>query len=147
MITGEYKYSLDEKGRLMIPVKIRGEITGNVLVVTRGIEKCLWVFQPEEWKDISKKLLTSTSIFKEKTRLIHRRFIAPAQELEIDKSGRIAIPPTLREYGGLLKDCIVIGMLNRMEIWDEETYKTYWENKEAEFLEAAEEIGENVKMF
>ena len=141
MITGEYRYSLDEKGRLMIPAKIRTDITGNVLILTRGIEKCLWLFSPEEWKDISGKLLSSTSIFQEKTRLIQRRFIAPAQEVEIDKSGRIVIPSTLREYGGLKKDCIVIGMLNHLEIWDDVVYQDYWEDKEQEFQTAAEELG------
>jgi MraZ protein len=141
MITGEYRYSLDDKGRLMIPAKIRTDITGNVLVLTRGIEKCLWLFSPEEWKDISGKLLSSTSIFQEKTRLIQRRFIAPAQEVEIDKSGRIVIPSTLREYGGLKKDCIVIGMLNHLEIWDDVVYQDYWEDKEQEFQTAAEELG------
>lgn len=141
MITGEYRYSLDEKGRLMIPAKIRSDITGNILILTRGIEKCLWLFSPEEWKSISDKLLASTSIFQEKTRLIQRRFIAPAQEVEIDRSGRIVIPSTLREYGGFKKDCIVIGMLNRLEIWDDVVYQDYWEDKEQEFQAAAEELG------
>jgi len=141
MITGEYRYSLDEKGRLMIPAKIRADITGNVLILTRGIEKCLWLFSPEEWKIISGKLLASTSIFQEKTRLIQRRFIAPAQEVEIDRTGRIVIPSTLREYGGLTKECIVLGMLNRLEIWDDVVYQNYWEDKESEFQAAAEELG------
>jgi MraZ protein len=141
MITGEYRYSLDEKGRLMVPAKIRADITGNVLILTRGIEKCLWLFSPEEWKIISGKLLASTSIFQEKTRLIQRRFIAPAQEVEIDRTGRIVIPSTLREYGGLTKECIVLGMLNRLEIWDDVVYQNYWEDKESEFQAAAEELG------
>lgn len=141
MITGEYRYSLDDKGRLMIPAKIRTDITGNVLILTRGIEKCLWLFSPDEWKNISGKLLSSTSIFQEKTRLIQRRFIAPAQEVEIDKSGRIMVPSTLRDYGGLKKDCIIIGMLNHLEIWDDVVYQDYWEDKEHEFQAAAEELG------
>jgi len=141
MITGEYRYSLDEKGRLMVPAKIRADITGNVLILTRGIEKCLWLFSPEEWKSISGKLLASTSIFQEKTRLIQRRFIAPAQEVEIDRTGRIVIPSTLREYGGLTKECIVLCMLNRLEIWDDVVYQNYWEDKESEFQAAAEGLG------
>jgi len=144
MITGEYRYSLDEKGRLMIPARVRSEIAGNVLVLTRGIDRCLWLFPPEQWKSKSEQLLSSTSLFHEKDRLIHRRIIAPAQEVEIDRSGRIVVPPTLREYGGLAKDCIVLGMLTHLEIWDEPAYRQYWEASEGRFLEAAEEIGDRL---
>jgi MraZ protein len=146
MITGEFNYSLDDKGRLMIPAKMRSEIMGNILILTRGIEKCLWLFIPEVWKKISESLMTSTSIFQEKARMIQRRFIAPAQEVEIDRSGRIIIPPTLRDSVGLKKECIVIGMLNRMEIWDEVAYREYWESKESEFQAATEEIGAHLKI-
>ena len=145
MLTGEYRNSLDEKGRIMIPAKIRYEIAGSVLIVTRGIENCLWLFPEDQWKRISEQLLGSTSVFNERARLLHRRFIAPAQEVEIDKAGRVTISPTLREYGGLKKDCIVLGILNRMEIWDEEVYRAYWDNKEKEFREAAEEIGDKLR--
>ena len=146
MLTGEYRCSLDEKGRLMIPSRIRSEISGNQLVLTRGIDSCLWLFPPEEWRIISEKLLSSTSIFQEKARLIHRRLIAPAQETEIDRSGRITISSTLREYGELAKDCIVLGMINRLEIWDDGIYRTYWDSKENEFQEAAEAIGDTLKI-
>jgi MraZ protein len=146
MVTGEYRYSLDEKGRLMIPAKIRTEMSGNMLVLTRGIDRCLWLFPPDEWKLISGKLLESFSIFQKKARLIHRRIIAPAQETEIDRTGRITIPQTLREYAELNKDCIIIGMLKRLEIWDEEIYKSYNDINEEEFQEAAEEIGNGLKI-
>jgi len=146
MVTGEYRYSLDEKGRLMIPAKIRTEISGNVLVMTRGIDKCLWLFPPEEWTDISEKLLGSFSIFQKKARLIHRRIIAPAQETEIDRTGRITIPQTLREYANLKKDCIIIGMLKRLEVWDDDVYRSYSDINEDEFQEAAEEIGNELKI-
>ncbi len=145
MITGEYRYSLDEKGRLMIPAKVRAEIPGSVLVLTRGIDRCLWLFPPEQWKNKSEQLLSSTSLFHEKDRLIHRRIVAPAQEVEIDRSGRIVVPPTLREYGGLIKDCIILGMLTHLEVWDEPTYRQYWEESEGRFLEAAEEIGDRLR--
>ena len=146
MVTGEYRYSLDEKGRLMIPARMRTEIAGNILVLTRGIDRCLWLFPPEEWSEISSKLLESFSIFQKKARLIHRRIIAPAQETEIDRTGRITIPTTLREYAGLNKECIIIGMLKRLEVWDEEVYRTYSDINEEEFQEAAEEIGNELKI-
>lgn len=146
MIIGEYRISLDEKGRIMIPARIRSDIAGNLLIITRGIDQCLWLFPPDEWKLISDKLLATTSIFQEKARMMHRRFIAPAQEVEIDKAGRIMVPTTLRSYGGLKKDCIIMGMLNHLEIWDEEFYRGYWEDKEEDFQQAAEEIGEKFKI-
>ena len=146
MITGEYRYSLDEKGRLMIPVRMRAEIPGNVVVLTRGVDKCLWLFTFEEWKKVSQSLIGSTSLFQEKARLIQRRIIAPAQETEIDRSGRIIIPSTLREFANLKKECIILGMLESMEIWDEVTYREYLEENESKFKEAAEEIGNKITL-
>ena len=144
MLTGEFKYSLDEKGRLMIPQPIRQAITGNVIVITRGIDRCIWLFPPEEWKTISQNLIDAASPFLEKTRLIQRRILAPAQELEIDRSGRISIPVTLREYADLKKECIILGMLKSIEIWDEAIYNEYWNENESRFRSAAEELGDKI---
>ncbi|HEY9594552.1 MAG TPA: division/cell wall cluster transcriptional repressor MraZ [Spirochaetia bacterium] len=141
MITGEFRCSLDEKGRLLIPAKMRTEVTGNVVVLTRGVENCLWLFPPEEWKTFSEKLVGSTSLLQEESRLIQRRMIAPAQENEIDKAGRIVIPPTLREYAGLSKDCIILGLKKYIEIWSEASYQDYLTANEAKFKEAAEKLG------
>ena len=146
MLTGEHRCSLDDKGRLLIPAKIRSEISGSILVLTRGIDKCIWLFPPDEWRSISEKLMASTSVFQEKARMIQRRFIAPAQETEIDRNGRIIISPILREYGELSKDCVILGMLSRLEIWAERIYRSYWDNKEEDFQEAAEEIGDKLKI-
>jgi MraZ protein len=144
MLTGEFKYSLDEKGRLMIPQRIRQAITGNVMIITRGIDRCIWLFPPEEWKSIAQNLIDSTSLFLEKTRLIQRRILAPAQEIDIDRTGRISIPQTLREYAGLKKDCIILGMLKYIEIWDESIYTNYWNENESRFRDAAEELGDKI---
>jgi MraZ protein len=141
VITGEFRNSLDEKSRLMIPSKLRSEVPGNVLVLTRGVDRCLWLFPPEEWKRISDNLMDSTSPFHARARMIQRRIIAPAQEIEIDKAGRITIPPTLREYAGLQKECIILGIKKYIELWDESEYRSYWEANEAEFQSAAEEMG------
>ena len=141
VITGEYKNSLDEKGRLSLPARLRSAITGNLLILTRGVDKCLWLFPPEDWKKVSTSLMESTSLFQSRARLIQRRIIAPAQEAEIDKSGRINIPPSLREYGNLHKECVILGIENHIEIWDETEYRSYLEVTEAEFQEAAEELG------
>ncbi len=144
MLNGEYRNSLDEKGRFLIPARIRNEISGNVLVITRAVDKCLWLFTPDEWRRISGSIMGSSSMFKSKTRLLQRRIIAPAQECEIDKTGRITIPASLRESAGLSskKEAIILGVQRYMEIWDVETYSGYLEESENEFLEAAEGLGD-----
>ncbi len=144
MLTGEFRYSLDAKGRLLIPSRVRAAIEESKIVLTRGVDQCLWLFTEEEWQTISSTLLESTSLFQERARLIQRRIIAPAQETEIDRSGRIVIAPTLREYAGLKKECIILGMLKYVEIWDEKNYSDYLESNETKFKEAAEEIGNKI---
>jgi MraZ protein len=142
MITGEYRNNLDEKGRMLVPSRVRNMIPGNVLVLTRGIDKCLWVYTPEEWKKIASQILDSASVFKSKARLLQRRIIAPAQECEIDKSGRINIPPSLRDSAGLSKEVVLLAMEKYMEIWDEAEYNKYLEESEEDFLAAAEDLGD-----
>jgi MraZ protein len=146
MITGEFRCSLDEKSRLLIPARIRAEIAGYVVILTRGVENCLWLFPPEEWKTFSENLIGSTSLFQEKARLIQRRMIAPAQETEIDKAGRIVIPQTLREYAALQKECLILGLKKYIEIWSETAYQSYLEENEAKFKEAAEELGGRITL-
>jgi MraZ protein len=146
MLTGEFRCSLDEKGRLLIPARMRSEVAGNEIVLTRGVENCLWLFPPEEWKTFSENLIGSTSLFQEKARLIQRRMIAPAQETEIDKAGRIVIPQTLREYAALSKDCLILGLKKYIEIWSETAYQSYLSENEAKFKEAAEELGGRITL-
>ncbi len=146
MITGEFRCSLDEKGRLLIPARMRTEIAGNEVVLTRGVEACLWLFPPEEWKTFSEKLIGSTSLFQEESRLIQRRMIAPAQETEIDKAGRIVVPPTLREYADLRKECLILGLKKYMEVWSESSYQAYLDANEAKFKEAAEKLGGRITL-
>lgn len=142
MITGEYRNNLDEKGRMLIPSRVRTLIPGTQLVLTRGIDKCLWVYTPEEWNRISSLILDSSSVFKSKTRLLQRRIIAPAQECEIDKSGRINIPPSLRESADLKKEVVLLALQKYMEIWDQAEYDKYLEESEEDFLAAAEDLGD-----
>jgi MraZ protein len=117
-----------------------------MVVLTRGVENCLWLFPPEEWKTFSEKLIGSTSLFQEESRLIQRRMIAPAQEADIDKAGRIVIPPTLRDYANLKKECLILGLKKYMEIWSEASYETYLEENEAKFRQAAERLGARITL-
>jgi MraZ protein len=144
MITGEYRNALDEKGRLLIPARLRSEISGNILVLTRGIDRCLWLFPPEAWREISESLMGAASPFTKKARLLQRRIIAPAQEVEIDKAGRITIPQALKEAAGLERDCIILGIKKYIELWDVGEYDAYLAESEDEFQEAAEELGGSV---
>jgi len=146
MITGEFRCSLDEKGRLLIPARMRTEVLGNVVILTRGVEDCIWLFPPEEWKTFSENLVGSTSLLQAQSRLIQRRLIAPAQETEIDKAGRIVIPPTLREYADLKKECLILGLKKYIEVWSEPAYQAYLDENEAKFKEAAEELGGRVAL-
>ena len=141
MLTGEFRNTLDEKGRILFPAKLRSELAGNVLIVTQALDRCLWLFTPEEWKTVASKLMEAASPFSEKNRLVLRRFVAPAQELEIDKSGRLSIPQSLREYAALSKDCVLLGVSKYIELWDAESYRHYLEESEASFRGAAEELG------
>jgi len=141
MLTGEYRVSLDDKGRVIIPAKLRAAIPGNVLVMTRGIDRCLWLFPPEEWKRLSSSLMEAASPFQKKARLLQRRIIAPAVEVELDKLGRLNISPALVDAAGLEKDAVILKITKYLEIWDFETYQQYYQETEEEFQEAAEELG------
>ena len=140
LVTGEFRNTLDDKGRLSLPAKLRGGLTGTMLVVTQGVDRCLWVFTPERWTALSEQLFASTSLFRQHARIMQRRIIAPAQEVEIDKAGRIAVPPSLREYAGLARECVVLGITKRLEIWDAEAYKAWLDATDAEFAAASEAL-------
>ena len=141
MNTGEFHIALDEKGRLLVPSRIRSEIRGSTLVVTRGIDRCLWLFAPEEWRAFSTKLLGASSPLSRRGRLMQRRIVAPAQEIELDKAGRLNIPKSLQEAADLTGDTTLLVMERYMEIWDAEAYRAYESESEAELQEAAEELG------
>jgi len=141
LLTGEYRNTLDEKGRIMFPVRLRSELTGSTLILTRGIDRCLWLFSPEQWQILSDKVMESASLFQSQSRSVLRRLVAPAQEVEIDKAGRISIPQSLREFAGLEKECVILGINKYFELWDSGEYETYLGESEADFREATEGLG------
>ena len=141
MNTGEFHITLDDKGRLLVPARVRSEVRGNTLVVTRNIDKCLWIFPPEDWREFSTKLMSVSSPLSQRGRLLQRRIIAPAQEVEIDKTGRINVPISLQESVQLNKECTLLVMERYMELWDATAYQSYEQESEAELQEAAEELG------
>ncbi len=141
LLTGEYRNTLDEKGRILFPARMRNELTENTLMVTQAPDGCLWLFTLDEWKDFSAKLMESASPFNPNSRLVLRRLIAPAQPVEFDKAGRISIPQSLREFAGLSRDCVILGINKYIELWDATKYKSYLEQTDISFREATEELG------
>ena len=121
MFMGEYNHNVDTKGRLIIPAKFR-ESLGERLVVTRGLDGCLFVYDNSEWATFEKKLQTMLMGRKD-SRNYARFFLAKASEVEVDKQGRILIPQKLREYAGLEKDVVMVGVGNRVEIWNKDTWE------------------------
>jgi MraZ protein len=124
-LNGEYKITLDDKGRLNLPVKIRSALEDQIHMLTKGPDGCLWLYPMAEWERLMEKVRSSSTAFSAEFRALRRRLIGPAQEVEIDKAGRLAIPQTLREYADLVRDCIALGQDDFVEIWNADRYRLY----------------------
>jgi MraZ protein len=135
---GEFQHTLDDKGRMIVPVKFR-EGLGTSFVVTRGLDKCLFVYPLAEWEMLEQKLKT-LPMTRSDARSFVRFFFSGATECELDKQGRILIPVALREYANLTRDAIVLGVSNRVEIWSDEGWRDYSENAADSFAEIAEKL-------
>lgn len=140
MLIGEYHHSLDEKNRLIIPSKFRAEI-GNEFIITRGLDRCLFIYSKDEWEKIVNKLST-LPFTKKDARDFLRFFLSGATVCEFDKQGRIIITSPLVQYAGLKKDCVIIGVNERLEIWGEESFNTFISENEDNFSKVAENLFE-----
>ncbi len=138
MFLGTHAPRLDEKGRLFLPAKYREELAGGV-VITKGQERCLFVFPTEEFTRITQALSTAPVTAKS-ARDYSRVLFASASDEIPDRQGRITVPAALRAYAGLQRDCVVIGANTRLEIWDAQAWETYLAAQEDSFAEAAEEV-------
>ena len=138
MFLGTHAPRLDEKGRLFLPAKYRDELSGGV-VITKGQERCLYVFPRQEFQRITDALSTAPVPAKA-VRDYGRVFFSSASDEIPDKQGRVTVPATLRSYAGLDRDCVVIGANTRLEIWDARAWDTYLAAQEDSFSEAAEEV-------
>ncbi|HTX83481.1 MAG TPA: division/cell wall cluster transcriptional repressor MraZ [Streptosporangiaceae bacterium] len=138
MFLGTHTPRLDEKGRLILPAKYREELSAG-LVVTKGQERCLYVFPVMEFSRITEALRTAPVTAKA-VRDYSRVFFASASDEELDRQGRITIPQSLREYAGLDRECVVIGANTRLEIWDAAAWTSYLERQEDAFADASEEV-------
>lgn len=138
MFMGEFQHTLDSKGRLIMPAKFR-EALGAKFVVTRGLDGCLFGYPMDQWEQLEQKL-SEMPLAKKDARTFVRFFYSAATECEIDKQGRINLPTSLKNHAKLDKNCVVIGVSNRIEIWDE----TRWEEFSNVAEESFDEIAENM---
>ena len=138
MFIGEYHHTLDDKGRLAIPIKFRASLAEGA-VVTRGLDRSLFLYTKSEWTALAAKL-SALPIGQADTRAFARLMLAGAMEVEIDKSGRVLVPEYLRTYAGVSKNVVVAGLFNRMEIWDEATWSAYASKTEEQGNAIAERL-------
>lgn len=140
MFTGEYQHTIDEKGRVSIPSKVREELGGSFFV-TKGPDHCLFIYTAADWQNLclkGKKLSFTNS----SSRAFSRLFFSGAAELEFDKLGRVLVPGTLRQYASLNKDVIIIGVGTRLEMWDKDAWNSYSEAAANDYEKIVGEIAD-----
>jgi MraZ protein len=135
---GEYHHNVDTKGRLIVPAKFRDEL-GEMFVLTRGLDQCLFGYPLSEWKIIEEKL-KGLPMTKKDARAFTRFFFSGATECEIDKQGRINISSPLVKYAKIEKECVVLGVSNRIEIWSQDIWNDYFSESADSFAEIAENM-------
>ena len=139
LLIGEYEHSLDAKGRLIMPAKLRQDM-GEKFIVTKGLDGCLFAYSQTEWANFEEKL-KALPLAQKNARNFVRFFLSGATECEIDKQGRFLIPANLRTAAGLEKEAVIIGVGTRLEIWNKETWEKCDENI------SADEIAENMDTY
>jgi transcriptional regulator MraZ len=135
---GTHTPRLDDKGRLILPAKFRDELLEG-LVITRGQDRCLYVWPQAEFAALTEQMRRAP-VTNKRARDFMRMLFAGASDEKPDKQGRITIPPMLREYAGLTRECVVIGAMNRVEIWDSQLWTDYSDEQESAFSELSEEV-------
>ncbi len=137
MFMGEYHHNIDEKKRIIIPFKFRGEL-GDNFILTRGLDNCLFIYSQAEWQNIIEKYRQLPNI--KEARNFMRFFLSGAVECELDKQGRIKIPQPLTNYADLTKECIIIGVNDRLEIWSKDKWEQFIIENEDNLSEMADSL-------
>ncbi len=140
MLIGEFKHNLDQKGRVSIPAKFRQKFAEG-LILTRGIDQCVFGFPKPEWEKVVNKI-TNLPLSQANARAFARLMLSGAFEAEIDNQGRVLIPEVLRKYAHLEKRVVIVGMHNRIEIWDEKKWEEYKKQSEENSQEIAERLSD-----
>ena len=135
---GEYHHNIDDKARIVLPSKFREELTSS-FVITRGLEGCLFIYSKEEWDKLVSKLKT-LPFTKKDARAFLRFFLSGATEVTLDKQGRVAIPAPLASYASLIKECVVIGVNDRIEIWASQKFNEYFNEYEDNIADISETL-------
>jgi MraZ protein len=142
MFYGEYKHGLDGKGRLILPARFRDVARENGVekfFVTRGLDKCIFMFSEFEWRNVEQKF-KGLSFTKEQPRIFNRMFFSGAVDVVPDKQGRFVVPHYLKEHAGIRELSVVIGVSNRIEIWDEKTWNEFYTKSSQTFEQTAESL-------
>lgn len=137
---GEYHHSIDEKGRLAVPTKFRNDLAKGA-VVTRGLDSSLFLLPLEEWGKLSEKI-ASLPLGQARSRAFARLMLAGAMDVRLDKQGRFVVPEYLRNYAGLTKSVVVVGVHSRLELWDKDAWEAYRQQTEKDAGDIAEELGQ-----
>ena len=137
MFMGEYRHTIDEKGRLTIPSKVRS-LLGEDFIVTRGLDNCLFIYPKDEWIQIIEKYKSLPNT--KDARNFMRFFLSGATSLEFDKAGRINLPSPLIEFAALKKDCVIIGVNERLEVWSQERWQQFINDNESSFSDIADNL-------
>jgi MraZ protein len=140
MLIGEFKHNLDQKGRVSIPAKFRQKFAEG-LILTRGIDQCVFGFPKPEWEKVVNKI-TNLPLSQANARAFARLMLSGAFEAEIDNQGRVLIPEVLRKYAHLEKKVVIVGMHNRIEIWDDKKWEEYKKQSEENSEEIAERLSD-----
>ncbi len=138
MFMGEYQHNIDTKGRIIVPAKYREHVE-DVFVITRGLDQCLFGYPMEEWRRLEEKV-RSLPVTKKDARAFARFFFSGAVECEIDKQGRINLPKNLLNYAKIEKECMILGVSSRIEIWGQSVWDDYLDQSEDSFAEIAENL-------
>ena len=138
MFIGEFHHTIDDKGRIIIPSKFREKL-GNQFIITRGIDNCLFVYSNDDWMKITNKL-SSLPFTKRDARIFNRFFLSGATDVELDKQGRVNISSPLISYANLTKDCVIIGTGDRLEIWAEESWNSFFNSTKDNMSDIAENL-------
>ncbi len=138
MLMGEFHHTIDDKGRLILPAKFRDDL-GDSFVVTRGLETCLFVYPKQEWEKITKRLNT-LPFTKKNARSFSRFLLSGATVAEFDRQGRINITSPLISHADLKKECVIIGVGDRLEIWSSERWNNFYETNKDNLSDIAETL-------
>ena len=136
---GEYQHNLDDKNRLLVPSKFRAALAAGA-VVTRGLDNCLFLYPLPEWQKLSQKI-ADLPLGQAKSRAFARLMLAGAMEVEMDRLGRITLPEYLKSFAGLKKAVVITGLMNRLEIWEESSWRSYQSQTERDSTDIAENLG------